>query len=462
MKNSIKRMFWLISLMFFLVIIWLGKLAIIDRDELRTNSYNPRMQYSDSTIKRGSIKDINGEILAESQKTDDGYVRKYPRSRMAGHVTGYSSKGKTGVEAVENFELENIQNEVVQRITNAFTGEDVKGNDVVLTIDMDIQSVAGDLLGDQKGAIVVMEPTTGRVLAMQSYPDFDPNTVSDDWQELKADEDSPLINRTTQGLYPPGSTFKIVTALAGMEYVPDLASFTVECTGEAEFENKVIHCYNDKAHGTVDIYKAMEQSCNCYFAELGKIIGGQNLRIVADRLGINSNLGLELPSSKSSVSINGNSTESELVETAIGQGKTIVTPMYMATLISAVANGGNMKVPYIVDHIEDYKGEVSNITLPKTSSQIMTLDEAKELTEMMIGVVNNGTGKQASVKGYQVAGKTGTAENSTGIDHSWFVGFAPAENPKVAVAVVLENAEGNKRATPIAGKLIKAYLDKYE
>ena len=459
MKNSIKKIFWLISLMFFLVIIWLGKINFIDREKFNVNPYNPRLQYTDTTIKRGNIKDINGEVIAESEYTENGYIRNYPRSRMAAHITGYSAVGKTGVEAAENFELETVDNEVLQRILNAFTGTEVKGNDVVLTVDMDIQSIAGDLLGEQKGAIVVMEPSTGRILAMQSYPDFNPNTILDDWDNLKSDEDSPLINRTTQGLYPPGSTFKMVTAIAAMEYLDDWETFTVECDGEAEFNDKVIHCYNNKAHGTVDIHDAMAQSCNCYFAEIGKRIGGENLRKVADRLFANSSIGFDMPSSQSSVVIDKSSSESELVETSIGQGKTVVTPMYMATLVSAVANGGIMKKPYIVDHIENYEGEVLKTTIPETIGEVMTYEEATALRDMMIDVVNEGTGTAASLKGYQAAGKTGTAENESGIDHSWFVGFAPAENPEVAVAVILENAEGNKKATPIAGKIMQAVLD---
>lgn len=459
MKNSIKKIFWLISLMFFLVIIWLGKINFIDREKFNVNPYNPRLQYTDTTIKRGNIKDINGEVIAESEYTENGYIRNYPRSRMAAHITGYSAVGKTGVEAAENFELETVDNEVLQRILNAFTGTEVKGNDVVLTVDMDIQSIAGDLLGEQKGAIVVMEPSTGRILAMQSYPDFNPNTILDNWDSLKSDEDSPLINRTTQGLYPPGSTFKMVTAIAAMEYLDDWEGFTVECNGEAEFNDKVIHCYNNKAHGTVDMHDAMAQSCNCYFAEIGKRIGGENLRKVADRLFANSSIGFDMPSSQSSVVIDKSSSESELVETSIGQGKTVVTPMYMATLVSAVANGGIMKKPYIVDYIENYEGEVLKTTIPETIGEVMTYEEATALRDMMIDVVNEGTGTAAALKGYQAAGKTGTAENESGIDHSWFVGFAPAENPEVAVAVILENAEGNKKATPIAGKIMQAVLD---
>ena len=218
MKKSVRRIFWLLALCFFLLLGYLGKLVIVDRAEISGNSYNIRLRNDEEGIQRGDILDRNGEVLATSTKQEDGsYLREYPRGRMAAHVTGYSSVGKTGVEAAYNFELMSVHQELLQRLSGLLEGKDPKGNDVVLTLDMDIQSAAGDLLGSTKGAVVVMEPSTGRILAMQAYPDFDPNTVSADWDYLTTDEDSPLVNRATQGLYPPGSTFKIITALAAME-----------------------------------------------------------------------------------------------------------------------------------------------------------------------------------------------------------------------------------------------------
>lgn len=438
------------------------KLVVFDGERISASSYNPRLNYIDDSVKRGNITDINHQIIAESVDNGDGtYSRKYPRARMAAHITGYSSMGKTGVEAAENFELQDVHNEVLQRIESVVAGSEVQGNDVVLTVDMDIQSVAGELLGDRKGAIVVMEPSTGRVLALQAYPDFDPNKVKENWESLKSDEDSALVNRATQGLYPPGSTFKIVTALAAMDYVSNWRDFTYQCTGEARFQDKVIHCYNGKAHGTVDMEKAMAVSCNCYFAELGKQIDVNKLRKKAEALAFNESYGFDLAYNKSRFSLNKDSTESELVETSIGQGKTLVTPLYMAMLVSSVANDGIMMKPYIVDHVEYYNHKKTKTTVPQKLKQVCSAEAAKQLTEMMSEVVSSGTGGAAQVRGVTVAGKTGTAENSTGSDHSWFIGFAPAENPKVAVAVMLENTDRSGKATPIAGKVIKAVLDKY-
>ena len=262
MKRSAQRIFWLITLIFFLILVAMAKLVFMDRQEISSSAYNPRINYVDNSVKRGNIRDSNGDILAESIENADGsYTRNYNRSRMAAHITGYSSKGKTGVEAAENFELQKVHNEVLQRINSILKKEPIQGNDVVLTVDMDIQSIAGNILGNKKGAIVVMEPSTGRILALQAYPDFDPNTVAQNWEFLKDDEDSSLVNRATQGLYPPGSTFKVITALAALQYYNDWKDFTYECTGEAVFENKVIHCYNNRVHGTVDMKKAIATSC---------------------------------------------------------------------------------------------------------------------------------------------------------------------------------------------------------
>ncbi|MDD4842850.1 MAG: penicillin-binding transpeptidase domain-containing protein [Anaerotignum sp.] len=463
MKRSIRRIFWLLVLCFLLLLGYIGKLVLMERVGISTNAYNTRLRYVDNTIRRGDIIDMDGEVLATSVLQGDGtYERKYLRSRMAAHITGYSSVGKTGVEAAQNFEMMTLHNEFFQRVMAIATGKELVGNSVVVTVDMDIQTIAGNLLGNAKGAVVVMEPSTGRILALQAYPDFDPNTVSANWDELKDAEDSPLVNRATQGLYPPGSTFKLVTSLAVMENIRDWQTKTYECTGEAAFENKVIHCYNNKAHGTVDLKQALTVSCNSYFAQMTTEIGSSKLREVMKRVGMETPSGFDLAYSQNRIGLEASATQSELVETAIGQGETAVTPMYMAMLASAIANEGIMMQPYIVDHIQYSNGKAGNYTVPKKLTEICSTQEAATLRDMMVSVVEKGTGSAASINGVTVAGKTGTAENATGNDHSWFVGFAPAENPKIAVAVVIENSDAYGSATPIAGKVIQEALKQLE
>ncbi len=458
MKRSMRRVFWLLALCFFLLLGYLGKLVLMERDEISGNAYNHRLRYVDETIHRGDITDREGELMATSVLQNDGtYSREYPRARMAAHITGYSSVGKSGVEAAENFTLMRLKNEFFQRVSSIIRKTELMGNSVALTVDMDIQSTAGNLLGSAKGAVVVMEPSTGRILALQAYPDFDPNRVESQWESLRDHEDSPLVNRATQGIYPPGSTFKTVTALAAMEHLPNWQSFTVDCTGEMDFEDKVIHCYNNKAHGTVDMKAALAASCNCYFAALATEIGAGDLAKTMRQVGMDSPSYFELETTMNSIYLTKGATESELVETAIGQGRTGVSPLYMAMLASAIANDGIMMQPYIVDHVVYPNGDTGKHTVPNKLMDICSAEEAAILKEMMTEVVTSGTGTAAAISGVTVAGKTGTAENATGNDHSWFIGFAPAEDPKVAVAVLIENSNYGS-ATPIAGKVIRAAL----
>ena len=453
-KTSIKRVYFMFLLLFILIIGYILKLTFVDGKTMITSAYNPRLNITDDSIKRGNIYGIDGAILAYSEKVGNTYVRYYNNGQYSAHVLGYTGIGKAGTEATQNFILQKIDAETFQRIKSFISGSEIEGNSVVLTIDSSLQKIATDLLGSNNGAVVVIEVGTGRVLSMVSKPNYNPQIVAENWEQLRTDENSPLLNRATKGIYAPGSTFKIVTALTAIRNMLNVESFTYECTGTAYHENKVMNCHSKTAHGSVDINTAFAKSCNGYFAELAKTLGNEKLIETAKSLGFNSSMPFELETSVSSVLLTQKSTESELVETSIGQGKTTVTPLFMASLVSAIGNEGLQMQPYILDHTKDYSGNIISQTLPKPMRSLFTPDETKKLTEMMVQVVNSGTGANANSEYFQVAGKTGTAENPHGSDHLWFVGFAPAESSEYAVAVVLENADGSANPSVIARKML--------
>lgn len=460
MRKSIKKVFWLYVVMFACLIFSI--MFILFNSTQKTNSHNPRIKKDDPMIISGDIRDYNGNVLVETIKENDIYKRNYVYNKEFAHIIGYSAIGKTGIESKYHFELNKVKFEIFERIKQILYKTDLKGNNIILTLDKDIQHKAYELLGNKKGSIIAMEPSTGKILAMVSYPNFNPNTIENDWDKLNTDvENSPLLNRATQGLYAPGSVFKIVTVAATIENMPDWQNFSYECLGEANFGDKRIRCYNTKNHGIINLQEAFMLSCNTTFATLGEILGSDVLKKTSERLDFNKSIKYPLDYNQSTFSLVNGASQTELVQTSIGQGKTLTTPLQMARIVSAVANGGILMQPYIVDHIEDNNGVILKKYMPKKEKQFFSHESNDELVKMMVSVVDNGTATSAKIKDITVAGKTGTAEVDGKLPHSWFVGFAPAENPKISVVVLLENSgEGATNATPIAKELIKTVLNK--
>jgi len=453
-RKSIMKVAILIVVMFAVSMAVTLKIAVYDSQSMIVNAYNPRINSADSTIKRGEIRDIDGYVYAYSEKKGEVYQRKYNDAKTTSHVVGYVSAGKSGIEASGNFTLEHISNELVQRFKSFFFGTDIEGDNICLTVDKDLQDIASSIMKTNKGAVVVQEVSTGRILAMVSKPGFDPSTVYQNWSSIKEDETSPLVNRAAQGKYTPGSVFKIITAVSAIRNIGDIESFAFECDGSFEIDGQTIHCYDSKAHGLQTFEEAFANSCNGAFAQLGLMLGGETLRETADQLLLNSGVSFLLNYSVPEVTLNANSTENEIAETSMGQGRTTVTPLYMASLAAAIANNGIMMKPYIIDHVEDFSGNITSTTVPEKFATLFTEEECEKLTEMMVKVINEGTGYNADSEYFQVAGKTGTAENAGGNDHLWFVGFAPADNPQYAVSVVLENNDGSANASVVARKML--------
>lgn len=452
-KRNINRVFWIYFSLFLILCCWITKFVFFDSKAVVASPYNPRVRLADSRIVRGEILDSDGNILAET-KLGEYNTRSYPYGGNFAHTVGFSGYNSQGAEAVYSVELLKASNEISQRFNDITKAGGVHGNRIVLTVDSKLQLKACELMDGRKGAIIAIEPATGKILSCVSNPSFDPNRVAIEWDELKSDtENNPLINRATQGLYPPGSIFKIVTLTAALRYMPDYKDFTYTCTGAEDFGGKTIRCYNGKAHGEVGYKEAFAKSCNTYFAVLGERIGAEKLAAAAEGLLFNKSYQFPLEYVKSSFTLNGESDLNEIVETSIGQGRTLVTPLHMAFLACAVANDGYLMRPYIVDRIEAYDGKPVKKYLPEISTTMLSSEECIVLSEVMKAVAIEGTASQLS-KNLNIAGKTGTAENSSGADHGWFVAYAPADNPKIAVAVLLENSGGSSTAIPVAEALI--------
>ncbi|MDR1066836.1 MAG: penicillin-binding protein 2 [Clostridiales bacterium] len=464
LKKRIRHVFWLYFVMFACFSAYLIKFVASDSRYIVEHTSNPRPRnFTDDDIRRGDIVDANGEILAVSVKDSEKYNREYPFGETFAHIVGFDTFGRSGAESRYNLTLQTLDGEIMQRVNGVFSGAPLQGLGIALTVDAGLQEMAFNGLSGYRGAAVVMEPSTGKILAMASAPSFDPNEISSSWDSLVTDDErSPLLNRAAQGLYPPGSIFKIVTSAAAFEFDPNIESFSYNCEGSAVFGAKRIRCFNSTAHGDVDIARAMAVSCNTFYSTIGVNIGAENMRAVAERLLFNAYYPAPFPLSRSSFALDADSEISEIVETSIGQGKTLITPLHAAVITSAVANGGVMMEPYIVDHAFTKNGKIKDKRLPTAMARAFTLEETAFLTDIMIGVVENGSGKGAAIDGVRIAAKTGTAENSSGGDHGWFTAFAPAEKPCVVVTVIMENAENTARAQALARDIIQYSLNNFD
>ena len=429
--------------------------------EIINSPYNVRLDSMTDRVVRGDILDNEGNVLAETLISEDGTeTRNYPYGDLYAHVVGYDSKGKSGLESTENFDLLTSNAFFLEKLVKEFKEEKNNGDTVVTTLDTELQKAAYNALGNYKGAVVVMEASTGKILAMVSKPTFNPNTLGADWEWLTTDENSTLLNRATQGSYAPGSIFKIVTTLEYMRENTSYDTYLYDCAGEIKAEGTTIHCANGRVHGEEDLAISLANSCNASYSNMGLSLKVSSWRKTAKDLLFNSELPTLLPYTQSRFQLTKEAPSSEVMMTAIGQGKTQVSPYHMALVSAAIANGGTVMQPYLVDRVEHYTGTTISKNMPEKYATLMTSKEAAQLKEYMTGVVNYGTGMALSGESYTVAGKTGTAEYSREKDkaHSWFTGFSNVENPELVISVVVESADqSGMSAVWVAKQVLNAY-----
>ncbi|MBO4288835.1 MAG: penicillin-binding protein 2 [Lachnospiraceae bacterium] len=445
-------------------IVYLGFFYAKKADGYKSSSYNSKRQgvYA-ARYQRGDIFSADGVILATTLIEKDGtQTRSYPENRKYAHVVGYSTRGSSAAESLAGSYLMGAHISPLELAKNELTGTLTHGDNAYLTIRSDLQDAAFKALGDRDGAAVVIEVKTGKILAMVSKPDFDPNTIAEDWDKLVQDETSSvLVNRATQGKYPPGSTFKIITALEYLREQPEKAKeFTYVCDSEYRDGEYTIRCSKGISHGEVTLEKAFAKSCNGAFAVIGSELDTEKLYKLCEDFGYNQDFSIGLVYSRSMYVLKDDASRWDVLQTSIGQGQTLTTPMLNCMIAAAVANDGVMVTPYVMDRVENSYGTLVKTWSSAGSTRVMTADEAKTLQKMMRSVVTEGTGDDAEGDNFTVAGKTGSAEWAKGKEtHAWFMGYAPYEDPEIAVCVLIEQGgSGGSAAAPAARTILEAYF----
>lgn len=436
---------------------------VVKSKDFINSPYNRRMDTIAKRIERGKILDKSGKVLAQSKVSSNGTeTRVYPYGREFAHVVGYTAKGKYGLESKANSELLTSNAFFLEKIKNELQDKKNPGDNVVTTLDVDLQKAAYNALGDQKGAVVVMEPKTGKVRAMVSKPDFDPDTVEEQWANLNEDTDARLLNRATQGQYPPGSTFKVVTALEYIREHGDPEDYSYVCNGQIDAGTNTIHCLGGTVHGQVNFRDSLAYSCNTSFSNIGEGLNVSKFTKTTKNLLFDSKLPGSISYKSSHFDLSKNAGIAERMMTAIGQGKTQVSPYHMALITAAIANNGKLMKPYLIDSVTNYQGSVISSNKPEEYKRLMTADEASMLKDYMSSVTKYGTAASAmSGTSYSTAGKTGTAEYSSdkSKDHSWFIGMSNVDDPDLVISVIIEAADGNAKAVNVARQVFDAYYE---
>jgi penicillin-binding protein A len=481
MHTQIRRVGAGLMIMMLLVFLALNRVQFFEAEAIADNPANIRSLIARYSVDRGDIITFDKKVVARSEETGGRFKfeREYPFGDLYSHVTGYDSPnfGQTGVESTFNDQLQGEGGVIsIRDFNDRFLGDTERGDNVVLTIDSRLQEVARTALGDQEGAVVALDPRTGGVRAMWSNPSFDPNPLTsfDAKESTKfrrsldpRSSRSPLVSRVAQFGYPPGSTFKVVTTTAALESgeyqpsstFPDPQALDLPLTDDTLTNFTKTTCVGG---GRIDLATALTISCDTTFAILGLNIFDQ-LKDTSENYGFNDDIPFDIRTEPSQFPDIPDDEEPLRAFAGIGQASVVGTPLQMALVAAGVANGGDVPRPRLVEEVTDPAGGVVERLSPETIGTAMSSDTAAEVGDMMVSVVEEGTGTAAQIPGVEVAGKTGTAQSAEGAaPHAWFICFAPADDPKLAVAVLVENggsagseATGGAVAAPIAKAILE-------
>ncbi|MGH9009864.1 MAG: peptidoglycan D,D-transpeptidase FtsI family protein [Acidimicrobiia bacterium] len=483
MNRQVRRVGIAVVGCFVALFVQLNYLQVVKADSLANDARNVRAVKRAFSDPRGEILTSDGTIVARSQPVDDQFerLRTYPTGPLFGHVSGFFSFnfGASGVEHVYNADLSGRRPEQQFRNLGDWLIGKERTGDAVLSLSNVAQEVAREALGDRRGSVVVLDPSTGEVVALWSNPSYDPSPLADHstkkaqeaYDTYTADPSNPMLARAFRERYPPGSTFKVVTASTAIETgtaTPQTSYPSIRFLDLPQSDKQLRNFGGSTCGGTMA--ESFRRSCNTTFGQIGLDLG-EKLIDGMKAFGITEDVPFDLPEARSGGPIPGTFEKNKpsFANAAIGQGDVAVTPLQMATVAAAIANGGVLMAPHVVREIRDADGRVIRRIGPDEWKRAVQPTTAAAVTQMMIDVVKRGTGTAAAVPGYTVAGKTGTAEAPGGPDgnapHAWFIGFAPAEAPRFAIAVIVERggdlgdeATGGRVAAPVAGKVLAKLL----
>jgi penicillin-binding protein A len=482
-NRQIVRLYAFVMLLFVFLVAFTSRWAVLEADDLEDEQDNRRPLIEEQQIERGTITTSDGVLIAESVRAGGGvFVRRYPEAAAAfGNPMGYSfvDVGRIGIESSENDLLSGEQNEfasIIDQLSNTTRA----GADITLTLDAEAQQVALEGLnsaasaqGSVGGSVVALEPDTGAVKVMASIPGYNPSQVANEetFEQLRQDEDAPLLNRPTQSTYQPGSTMKVVTAVAALDSGEFETDTTLEANSGIDISGVPLANSGGQDFGTIDMTTALTQSVNTYWAQVGEQLGTDTMVEYMERFGFYSDPELDYPDNQMRASGPYNSAGDLVTEgfdvgrVAIGQGgeegQLLAAPLQMAEVAAAVANDGKLMKPTFLQQAVDPDGRKIEELDPDEQSEVMSEETAAQVNELMVGVANDGTAAGLSTSLGQLAGKTGTAEINveTGLNRPWFIGFAPADDPQIAIAVMLEECTGcfgGEVAGPIAMQVMDA------
>jgi penicillin-binding protein A len=480
MNTQIRQLYGVFAFLFAVLIGFTSYNAVVDAEDLEANRNNRRALIEEQTIPRGFIYARDGNtVLARNRSERRGdtriFIREYPRAGTFAHPVGYSfiRNGRRSLELSRNDDLVGEENEF-ESIFAGLEGRDEEGKDVITNLDVGGTQAAVAGLAGRKGAVVAIEPQTGKVRVMVAIPEYDPNRVPSNFGQIERDPNKPLLNRSTEERYAPGSTFKVVTAAAALDTGKVSPESIIDGSSPKEISGVPLANSGGQSFGPISFTDALTNSVNTVFAQVGEDIGRETLVEYMKRFGFYERPELDYPDDQLEpsgiINADGQFVEDgfDVGRVAIGQGgeegQIQTTPMQMALVASAIANDGRLMRPRLTDSVVRKDGRVAERIQPDLQSQVMKPETAEQLTAMMSRVVEEGTGTAAALSGIQVAGKTGTAEVGPAAQFTqpWFIAFAPVDDPRIAIAVTVENqpsgSQGGTVAAPIAASVMEAVL----